>query len=99
MASPVVIASDVLTIGQRTIGALGSDTWFRLELEPGTYDVRCSGNENSNSTLVQLASGETRLIETGIRFGWVSPRCSVFEVPAVTARPAVLANKRAREIR
>ena len=35
------------SIGQRMLGQLGPDTYFRVGLQPGEYDVRCSGAENA----------------------------------------------------
>ena len=86
-----------LSVGQRNLGALAADTWFRIDVEPGTYDVRCMTPEASGSTSVQIASGETRFVEAAIRMGFVAPRCAVFEVAPEKGRAAVTGGKRAQE--
>lgn len=87
-----------LSVGQRNLGALAADTWFRIDVEPGTYDVRCTTPEASGSQSVQIASGETRFVEAAIRMGFVAPRCAVFEVAPEKGRSAVTGGKRAQEI-
>ena len=87
-----------VTVGPRPLGNLATDTWFRVVLEPGSYEVRCN-MENSASVPVQLASGETRFVEAAIRFGFVTPRCALTEVDAATARTAILSGRRAQETR
>ena len=87
-----------LSVGQRSLGALAPDTWFRIDVEPGTYDVRCTTPEASASKSVQIAPGETRFVEAAIRMGFVEPRCAVFEVAPEKGRSAVTGGKRAQEI-
>jgi hypothetical protein len=87
-----------VTVGPRALGSLAPDTWFRIDLDPGRYDVRCSGGENSESVIVQLASGETRFVEAAVRLGMFAPRCGIFEVSPEKGRTAVLAGRRAAEI-
>jgi hypothetical protein len=87
-----------LSVGQRNLGALAADTWFRIDVEPRTYDIRCTTPEASDSRSIQIASGETRFVEAAIRMGFVAPRCAVFEVAPEKGRSAVVVGKRAQEI-
>lgn len=34
-----------VSAGQRALGSLAADTWFRVDLDPGQYDMRCSGGD------------------------------------------------------
>ena len=88
-----------VTMGQRALGALGADTWFLVDVEPGQYDMRCSAGEGSDSKVVAIATGEIRYVEVAIRMGVMQPRCAVFEVTAEQGRNAVMGGKRAQEIR
>lgn len=88
-----------VSMGQRLLGALGPDTWFRVDVPPGTYDIRCLGQEASDSKMIELAVGEIRFVEAAMRLGFVAARCAVFEVDAAKGRQAVLSGKRAQEIR
>lgn len=81
-----------ISVGQRTLGALGPDTWFLINLPPGTYDVRCL----SQNTVVNIAAGETRFIEAALRVG---PSCAPFEVSPAAARKAISNGSRAAEVR
>jgi hypothetical protein len=85
-------------VGPRPLGNLAADTWFRVVLEPGSYEVRCN-METSASVPVQLSGGETRYVEAAIRFGLATPRCAMTEVNAATARTAILSGRRAQETR
>lgn len=87
-----------VTMGQRALGALVSDTWFQLDVDPGQYDIRCTGGEGADSKIVAIASGETRYVEVAIRMGVIQPRCAVFEVMPEQGRKAVLGGKRAAVI-
>jgi len=88
-----------VSMGQRLLGALAPDTWFRVDVPPGTYDVRCTAPEASDSKLIQVAAGEIRYVEVAMRMGFVTGRCAVFEVDAAKGRQAVSGGKRAQEIR
>lgn len=87
-----------LSMGQRLLGTLAPDTWFKLDVEPGQYDMRCTA-ENTASTPLAIAAGETRYVETAVRMGLMAPRCAIFEVTSEVARPAILRGKRAAEIK
>lgn len=87
-----------VSLGQRVLGALGADTWFLIDVEPGQYDVRCNA-ENSDSKMVAIAAGETRFVEVAARLGMSQPRCAVFEVNSSQGQKAITNGKRAQEIR
>lgn len=83
------------TIGQRMLGGLAPRTWFRVELAPGQYDLRCLGGENQGNLVVTLASQETRFVEIEPGSGWVNYRCHLIEVDANRGRDGVLRGSRA----
>jgi hypothetical protein len=87
-----------VSVGRRAVGALATDTWFLVDVPPGTYDVRCTGGENTDMRTVQLAPGETRYVEAAVRAGFLASRCAVFEVAPETGQKAIRAGKRAQEI-
>ena len=86
------------SMGQRTLGQLGPDNYFRVEVQPGDYDMRCSSSEGSGSTIVRIAAGETRYVEVAARLGLGSARCAIFEVSEQQGRSAVGHGRRAAEI-
>jgi hypothetical protein len=87
-----------VSVGQRTLGALPLDTWFRIDLDPGQYVIRCTSKENSDDRNVQLAADEIRFVEIAPRFGIRSPRCAVVETSPEIGRVAVWAGRRAAEL-
>lgn len=88
-----------VSLGTRPLGSLPSDTWFLVDVEPGTYDVRCNATEGSDARSVTLAPGETRYVEVAIRMGMLGARCGVSEVDPQAGQKGVLGGKRAAEIR
>ncbi len=84
-----------LTIGQRMLGGLASRTWFRIDLAPGEYDLRCTA-ESMASRRVTLSPGETRYLDVAIVLGG---QCTMTDVDAAAARPVILAGRRAEEVR
>jgi hypothetical protein len=87
------------SVGQRTLGQLAPATFFLVDLPPGQYDVRCTGQENSAAKLVDLAPGETRFVELSVRLSVGMPRCSLAEAPSEQGRAAVAAGHRAQDVR
>jgi hypothetical protein len=85
-------------VNQNRLGALAQDTWFRVELDPGQYVIRCTSAENSQASIVHLAADEIRLVEIAPRFGIRTARCAVVETTPENGRVAVLAGRRAREL-
>lgn len=86
------------TIGQRTIGQLGADTWFLVEVAPGAHQLRCVTPEATEALQVNIAPGEVRYVQIGARLGWNSPKCAITEVSADVGRAAVLSGRRAQEM-
>jgi hypothetical protein len=87
------------SLGQRLLGQLGADTYFKVDVPPGQYDARCTGGESSQATIVTVAPGETRFVEVAARMGFAAARCAIFEVSAEKGRAAISHGKRAAEIR
>lgn len=82
------------TAGQRALGSLAWGTWLRVDMPPGTYDVRCKF-EDTTSLPVTLAPGEIRYLTIYFTFR----KCNLRESDGAVARPAILAGQRAAEIR
>lgn len=72
---------------------LASNTYFRLDVRPGTVDIECRTDSTADRQIV-LAAGETRYVEVAMNGGFWGPRCSVDEVPASEGREGVLRGKR-----
>ena len=87
------------SLGQRMLGQLGPDIYFRIDLQPGEYDARCSGTGAAQSTTIRIATGETRFVEVASRMGFGSTRCAIFEVTEQQGRSAIAHGKRAAEIK
>jgi hypothetical protein len=85
-------------VNQSRLGALAQDTWFRVDRDPGQYEIRCTSAENSQASIVQLAADEIRFVEIALRFGIRTPRCAVVETTSENGRVAVLAGRRAQEL-
>lgn len=83
-----------VSLGPRQLGSLATDTWLRVDLAPGTYEVTCTTDEKTDTVPVTLAPGETRYVEAATRVGWFGPRCGVFEVSLEKGRQAVTAGRR-----
>lgn len=65
--APAVTMS--LSVGQQWLGALSPDTWFRIDLYPGRYAMRCSSNGNSDEIEVHLRADQIRYVEMAARMG------------------------------
>ena len=92
---PVVFG---VTADRLTLGDLAPKTWLRADLPPGQYDLRCTGGRETTPSLqVDLRPGATRYVELGAE--WWRVGCTLREVDAATAQPAILAGKRVRELR
>ncbi len=83
-----------ISAGQRMLGSLAWHTWLRVDLPPGTYDVRCKF-EDTTSLPVTLAPGEIRYLTIYFTFR----KCNLRETDANASRPAIMAGQRAAEIR
>ena len=82
-----------ITEGQRLIGDLASHTWLRVDLTPGAHAIRCKF-ESPAVLPTSVSEGDIRYIAVSFGIG----RCILNEVDAATARPAILAGKRAAQI-
>lgn len=87
------------SMGQRTLGQLGPDNYFRIDVQAGDYDMRCGSIESAASTTVRVAAGETHFVEVAARLGLGSARCAIFEVTEQQGRSAIAHSRRAAEIR
>lgn len=88
-----------ITAGHRTLGAIGGRSWLRVDLSPGTHDVRCVNPPVSSgvgSAQVVLAPGEIKYLSAALSLATFS--CRLAEEPAGVARPAILAGGRVREL-
>lgn len=88
-----------ITANQRVLGHLGNFTWLRVDVTPGTVDLRCMGGENIRDLQVPVAAGETKFVKTRASIGWQTLRCSLYEVDASEGRQAVTEGNRALEAR
>lgn len=95
-AGPVLIGA---TVGQRSLGQLAPDTYFRVDLPAGAYDLRCNTSEVARVLPVQLDPGQIRFVEIAARHGINDARCAIFEVDAAKGRAAVMGGRRALELR
>lgn len=88
-----------IAVGPQVLGPLGSRTWFRADVAPGTVNVRCTGDESSRIIPVTVGAGATRFVEVESTSGWAGLRCAIKELPDAEGRQAVLQGKRAAELR
>lgn len=88
-----------VSVGQRTLGPLGNFNWFRVDLPPGTANVRCAGGENVQDLQVPITAGEIKYIKTRASIGWQTLRCSLYEVDTSEGQGAVREGSRAAEVR
>jgi hypothetical protein len=72
---------------------LASNTYFRLDAQPGAIDIVCK-TDNTAERQIVLAAGETRYVEVAMKGGFWGPRCSIDEVSAAEGQAAVLRGKR-----
>jgi hypothetical protein len=87
-----------VSIGQRTIGPLASDTFFRLEMAPGDYEIRCTA-QNTAAVPVRLAPNGTSFVEIAARIGVGGTQCATSEVSPTVGHSAILRGRRAQEVR
>ena len=102
-AALYVVGSRLVTIapilvGRTNVGSLINQTWMRVDLAPGHYDVLVVGPHNTAFRSVDLEAGSTRFIEVTFING-IPISYRLKEMSDDIGRAAVLAGKRAREIR
>ena len=87
-----------IMVGRTNVGSLINQTWMRVDLAPGHHDVWVVGPHNTALRSVGLEAGSTRFIE--VTFANEAPiNYRLKEISDGAGRAAVLAGKRAREIR
>lgn len=82
-----------VSIGPRQLGSLTNSTWYRVELAPGTYDVRATDNNSAGRHYVSLWPGEMRFLIAYVRTGGA---VDVGQVSKEEGRDYVLGGQRAR---
>jgi hypothetical protein len=85
-----------VTVQMPTAGvdvALASDTWVRLEGDPGPIEVRCTREQNAGQRL-DVRSGETRYVEVSYRLAFWGASCGVLEVSPLDGQRGVARGKR-----
>lgn len=83
-----------VSIGSRQLGELASSRWYRVELAPGTYDVRATGSIGAARHYVTLSPREMRFLIVYVR----SPSTlEVGEASQEEGRRYVLGGQRAFE--
>lgn len=83
-----------VSIGSRQLGDLANKSWFRVELAPGTYDVRATGSTGAGRHYVTLSPREMRFLVVYVR---PTSTVGVEEVSREQGREYVLAGPRAFE--
>ena len=101
-AALYVVGSRLVTIapilvGRTNVGSLINQTWMRVDLAPGHYDVWVIGPHNTAFRSVDVEAGSTRFIEVTITNG-TPINYLLHELPDGVGRAAVFAGKRAQEI-
>lgn len=86
-----------ITIGQKLMANIGTNSWARMDLPAGRTDLRCSGPmADTTALLLDLSPGDIRFVEiTEEHFRIV---CKLAEVPASIGRAGVLSGQRVREL-
>ena len=83
-----------VSIGSRQLGDLANKSWFRVELAPGTYDVRATSSTGAGRHYVTLSPREMRFLVVYVR---PTSTVGVEEVSPEQGREYVLAGPRAFE--
>ena len=102
-AALYVVGSRLVTIapilvGRTNVGSLINQTWMRVDLAPGHYDVWVVGPHNTAFRSIGLEAGSTRFIEVTFTNG-MPINYRLKQLSDSVGRAAVLAGKRAQEIR
>jgi hypothetical protein len=89
-----------VSLNARKIGTLGSDTWLRIDVQPGTYVVRGDAGNVHAATTIIISAGEYRYVTFStnvmdLTFGGNFFSLLVAEQPEGSARPSILKKKRA----
>ncbi len=83
-----------VSVGSRQLGTLASNTWLRIEVAPGTYDVRATGSDGAGSHYVSVWPQEIRFLD--VTYAGRSQRGVVSELSPEQGRQVVLSGRRVR---
>lgn len=88
-----------VTLNAQKIGTLGSNTWLRIDVLPGTYDVRGDAGSAYATTTVRVPSSENRFIMFTTNIVDLTFAGNFFSLlatqePESTARSAILKMRR-----
>lgn len=86
-----------VSVSDRPLGFLKGYSWFRVDLDPGRYVVRCTSKENTEYKIIDLVADQIHFAEITSRIGLTSPRCFVLGSSTQEGRAGVLAGHRAAE--
>src|SRR3981189_3017038 len=64
MFAPALTVS--ISVGERRLSALAIDTWFRVDLDPGQYEIRCT-TTNTDYRIVRLVADEISFIKVAMK--------------------------------
>jgi hypothetical protein len=88
-----------LSLDQRSLGVLGKGTWLRVDVKPGTYDLRCAGTGEQgipDSLPVPLVAGHIWFVRASyVIFG--NPACRLTAIAPDAAKAEILTRQRIRE--
>jgi hypothetical protein len=88
-----------MSLDQWGLGTLGRAKWLRVDVRPGSYDLRCVGASISpvpDSFPLTLKAGDTTFVRADFQFS--DPACRLTAVTAAAAKPAIVAGHRIREV-
>jgi len=77
-----------ITLNGQTVGRSSPGTWFYVDREPGTYEVRCSVIME-HSTMFPLEAGETVYVKTRVTMGVYAGHARPSIVSAGEAQSAI----------
>jgi hypothetical protein len=78
-----------VTVNGQPAGGLGPGTFFRWNVEPGTYTFLSSTGESSGTVVLTVEAGNVYFIEQTMRMGVDSGRVTMNERDAATGEPQV----------
>lgn len=89
-----------LTANQRTLGALAKKTYLRIDVAPGSWDIRCRSSVTTSSTnsLIAVAQPNTTMFVEARYSLPAAAYCRLQEVDAAHARQEISALTRIQEV-
>lgn len=88
---------DVTVAGGAT-AQLGSNTYIRVDGQPGPVSIGCRIGDNTGNQQVQVQDGQTRFVEVSMTIGLLLPGCEVAEVPPDQGQAAIRAARRVQPL-